>query len=73
MSIEKIDLELCTGCGECVRSCPVDCIRMDQAGGKAVIAYPDDCMLCARCLFTCKADAIYISPDKQAPLMVSWG
>ncbi|MBW1803016.1 MAG: 4Fe-4S binding protein [Deltaproteobacteria bacterium] len=30
MAIEKIDLELCTGCGTCVNSCPVDVIRMPE-------------------------------------------
>jgi len=29
MSIEKIDLELCTGCGVCVNNCPMDVLRLD--------------------------------------------
>lgn len=72
MSIEKIDAELCTGCGICVNSCPLDVIRMDGAGNKAIIAYPEECMCCAYCELDCPEGAIYVSPEKQGPLLVSW-
>ncbi len=73
MSIERIDSELCTGCGICVNSCPVDVIRMDKESKKAVIQYPEDCMLCGWCVLDCPENAIYVSPVKSSPLMVSWG
>jgi len=73
MSIEKIDQELCNGCGICVNSCPMDVIRMDEEIKKAIIRYPEDCMLCEWCLIDCPQDAISISPVKTAPLIVSWG
>ena len=47
MSIERIDAELCTGYGICVDSCPMDVIRMDEKGEKAVIKYHEDCY-CAK-------------------------
>ena len=72
MSIERIDPELCSGCGICINSCPVDVIRMDEAGKKAVIKYPEDCMCCGFCEYDCPKDAIYVSPEKCTPLMVSW-
>jgi NAD-dependent dihydropyrimidine dehydrogenase PreA subunit len=73
MSIELIDPELCNGCGICVNSCSVDVIRMDTETEKAIIRYPEDCMSCALCEWDCPQDAIYISPVKTSPLIVSWG
>jgi len=73
MAIEKIDPELCNGCGICVNSCSMDVIRMDDEGKKAIIRYPEDCMLCELCALDCPEDAIHISPDKSSPLIVSWG
>ncbi len=73
MSIERIDPELCNGCGICVDSCSMDVIRMDEAINKAVIRYPEDCMLCDWCELDCPEKAIYVSPLKSAPLILSWG
>ena len=73
MAIERIDPELCNGCGICVNSCPTDVIRMDKKSKKAVIKYPEDCLLCGWCLDACPEDAIYISPVKTSPLILSWG
>jgi len=73
MSIERIDPELCNGCGICVDSCPMDVIRMDKKSKKAIIQYPEDCMLCGGCAVDCPEKAIYVSPDKISPLIVSWG
>jgi NAD-dependent dihydropyrimidine dehydrogenase PreA subunit len=73
MSIEKIDSELCDGCGSCVDTCPVDCIRMDDDAKKAVVRYPEECMLCGWCVVICPKDAVSLSPAKSAPLTVSWG
>jgi NAD-dependent dihydropyrimidine dehydrogenase PreA subunit len=50
----------------------MDVIRMDEAGKKAVIKYPEECMCCAYCELDCPENAIYVSPEKYAPLMVSW-
>ncbi len=73
MSIESIDAELCNGCGICVKICPMDVLRMDDDDKKAVIRYPEDCMLCEFCALDCPVQAITISPQKSAPLLVSWG
>jgi len=72
MTIKKIDHELCTGCATCVLTCPMDVIRLDQKLKKAIIVYPDDCMCCAYCELDCPTGAIYVSPEKYAPIMVSW-
>ena len=73
MSIERIDNELCNGCGICVNSCPSDVIRLDNKSKKAVIKYPQDCMLCQWCKTDCPQNAIYISPEKGSPVLTSWG
>ena len=72
MAIEKIDVDLCVGCGECVLSCPMDVIRMDEAKKKAVIAYPEDCMYCGFCK-DCPVDAITVQPGPKQSLVLGWG
>jgi NAD-dependent dihydropyrimidine dehydrogenase PreA subunit len=73
MSIERIDTDLCTGCRACIDSCPMDVIRMNEKSRKAMIVYPDDCMLCLHCETVCPVKAITISPHKLVlPIMV-WG
>ena len=73
MSIERIDPDLCNGCGICVETCPVDVIRMGEKGKQAIIEYPEDCMSCGWCELDCPENAIYVSPVKSAPLILSWG
>jgi len=72
MAIEKIDADLCVGCGECVLSCPMDVIRMDEAKEKAIIAYPEDCMYCGFCK-DCPVDAITVQPGPKQSLVLGWG
>jgi len=73
VSIERINNDLCTGCGICAESCPMDVIRIDDKGKKAIIEYPDDCVLCGWCTLDCPQNAIYIAPEKKSPLLTSWG
>ena len=73
MAIERIDTGLCSGCGICVNSCPADVIRMDRDSKKAVIRYPEDCVLCLACTYDCPEKAIYVSPEKKVLPTLSWG
>jgi NAD-dependent dihydropyrimidine dehydrogenase PreA subunit len=73
MAIEGIDPGLCNGCGICVSSCPADVIRMDKESKKAVVKYPQDCIVCCWCLAECPQKAILFSPVKTSPLFTSWG
>ena len=73
LTIERIDTELCIGCGICIESCPMDVIKMDDKTKKAFIRYLEDCQLCGFCAIDCPQDAIYISPEKHSPLLTSWG
>jgi NAD-dependent dihydropyrimidine dehydrogenase PreA subunit len=72
MAVERIDLDLCNGCGICLDVCPPDVFRMDAEQGKAVIKYPEDCnpMLCALCELNCPTQAIYVTPGMH-PLALS--
>ncbi|MDR0335679.1 MAG: 4Fe-4S binding protein [Planctomycetaceae bacterium] len=48
----------CTGCGECVSTCPLDAIALkDDQGGKAFID-PDTCGECGACVDVCPVEAI---------------
>ncbi len=51
MTIEVIDLKKCIGCGTCMKSCPMDVIRMKS--GKPEILYPEDCQICHHCDLYC--------------------
>lgn len=73
MAIERIDTELCSGCGICVSSCPMDVFRLDKENKISIIKYPEDCMLCGWCVVECPEDAITLTPEKVAELTVSWG
>jgi NAD-dependent dihydropyrimidine dehydrogenase PreA subunit len=72
MAIEKIDFELCTGCGMCENYCPVDVIRFDNTTRKPEIKYLEDCMLCGLCEDRCHVKAIKVGPNKNSPLILSW-
>ena len=69
----NIDYDLCTNCGICIRSCPVDVIRVDRQTKLVTSIYDQDCMLCKLCVYDCPEDCIVIAPDKQVAHILSWG
>jgi NAD-dependent dihydropyrimidine dehydrogenase PreA subunit len=73
MAIQPVNLDLCNGCGICVRICPTDVFRMVPETNKAVVRYPEDCMLCGFCELDCPEGALTITPEKHSRLIVSWG
>jgi adenylylsulfate reductase, subunit B len=55
-----INKELCTGCGHCEGSCPLDVIYMDESENKSFVKYPDECWHCGSCRQDCPEGAIEI-------------
>ena len=54
--LPTIDDHACTGCGDCVATCPSD--ALDLIEGKATIVRPDDCNYCTECEASCPEGAI---------------
>ena len=56
-----IDREICTSCGTCEDSCPLDVIYADASTNDPVIQYPDECWHCGSCRQDCPVGAIRIA------------
>ncbi|HYQ15248.1 MAG TPA: ferredoxin family protein [Polyangiaceae bacterium] len=48
-----------TGCRVCIDSCPVDCLSVNPATGKAHMRF-DECWYCLACETDCPKDAIVV-------------
>lgn len=51
-----VDKEKCTGCEQCVNTCPVEAIALND--GKAKVS--DACVDCGQCVDACPVQAIEI-------------
>jgi len=72
MPVEKIDLDLCTGCRICVDSCPMDVIYWGEEKGQPYIRYKKDCAACYSCELACSVKAVYVSPQRGRPVPHPW-
>ena len=52
-----VDTEKCTGCGECVDSCPCEAIALEAE--KACVN-ADECTDCGSCVDACPEEAITV-------------
>jgi NAD-dependent dihydropyrimidine dehydrogenase PreA subunit len=66
MAIEKIDHNLCNGCGQCVNTCWADVIRMDEKTNCSTCYYD-------LCQNDCPQHAIFVSPAEQPVILTLWG
>lgn len=53
----QINLEQCTGCGQCVAICPVEAISLENKKAKVDA---DTCVDCGQCVDECPTKAISI-------------
>ncbi|MFC1585696.1 indolepyruvate ferredoxin oxidoreductase subunit alpha [Fibrobacterota bacterium] len=51
----KIDLEKCTGCGDCIEECPVECMKLEN---EKCIVDEEECTDCAVCIDICPENSI---------------
>ena len=63
MFVSLVNWEKCTGCGDCVTACPVQCFMMSD--GKSLPHRSSYCYDCGTCPDICPSDAITIS--------IGWG
>jgi NAD-dependent dihydropyrimidine dehydrogenase PreA subunit len=61
--IALVDWDKCTGCGDCINACPVNCFEM--SGDKSLPYRSSYCINCGTCKEVCPVDAIIIS--------IGWG
>ena len=54
----KVDMNKCTGAGDCHEVCPADPNVFEIRDGKAHVINPDACIECGACEASCPASAI---------------
>jgi MinD superfamily P-loop ATPase len=58
-----VDETRCTGCGDCVRLCPTNCLGL--AGHVPWLTRPAACICCALCVLACPSQALTLAPPYQ--------
>jgi formate hydrogenlyase subunit 6/NADH:ubiquinone oxidoreductase subunit I len=71
----EVDLDLCTACAMCNKTCPIDCIKMemgkDESGGRLMLRLDieaNKCMYCGLCVEVCPTGAIRHSHEFEAAM-----
>ena len=59
-----LDETRCTGCGDCVAVCPVDCLEM--AAALPWLPRPNACVSCALCVAVCPESALTLAAPESA-------
>ncbi len=56
-----VDAEKCTGCSECVDTCPVEVYELQD--GKSAPVRAEECLGCESCVEVCESNAIAIEEN----------
>lgn len=70
VKFEKYDS--CTGCGNCVNTCPCDVFRLNTEEKKAIIAYPEECQICSMCTIYCPTGVLVVTNEKIIQPMTAY-
>jgi NAD-dependent dihydropyrimidine dehydrogenase PreA subunit len=54
-----VDMEKCSGCGECISVCPGSVFEFNDEG-KSYPVRPEDCTECCSCVEVCPESAIKV-------------
>ena len=61
-----INVQKCTGEGECVEACPSTMFEVQEIEGKkiaVVTGNPDDCLGCEACVTACPSEALTLTEE----------
>jgi NAD-dependent dihydropyrimidine dehydrogenase PreA subunit len=56
----QVNQEECTGCSDCVTTCPVEGVLVLESE-KVVVVAPDECIECNACIDECSSGAMKMS------------
>ncbi|MEM4540456.1 MAG: ferredoxin family protein [Archaeoglobaceae archaeon] len=59
MAKVMVDMDKCSGCGECISVCPGSVFEFNDEG-KSNPVRPDDCQECCSCVEVCPESAIKV-------------
>jgi ferredoxin len=62
--VPKVNVTICTGCGQCVAACPHKIITLEtiRFHKNAVITHPELCNACGWCIKACPVTALLWEP-----------
>lgn len=74
MGVRRIDPGLCSGCGICVKQCPMDVLRLNTFKEPVIafIKYLRDCQSCGLCEAECPEGAITVFPIFERRVPTAW-
>jgi MinD superfamily P-loop ATPase len=58
LELPQLDETRCSGCGDCVPACPVDCLEL--AGRLPWLPRPTACVSCGICVLICPENALVL-------------